>query len=118
MAAKDAIGRYGEELAVRHLQGAGLVVLDRNWRCPLGELDIVARAGDLLVVCEVKTRSSEAFGSPLEAVGPRKLQRLRLLAARWLAEHAAAPSAVRIDVVAVLRPPRGPSVLEHVEGVS
>ena len=64
---KILIGRCGEDEAVRHLQAAGYVVLGRNWRCELGEIDIVARDGDVLVICEVKTRSGLGFGTPLEA---------------------------------------------------
>ncbi len=112
-----ALGSYGERLAERHLTGLGMVVLDRNWRCDAGEVDLVLRDGRVLVVCEVKTRSSLDFGTPHEAVTAAKLQRLRRLAARWLAEHDARLPEVRIDVVAVLRPRRGPSVLEHVAGV-
>jgi len=114
--AKDALGKAGEELAARHLAAAGMVVLDRNWRCEVGEIDIVARDGDTLVVCEVKTRSGTAYGSPLEAVTPAKADRLRALAARWLADRRVRPAAVRIDVVGVRRPRVGPTVLEHVRG--
>ena len=64
MRAKDAVGRYGEDVAARHLTEAGLVVLERNWRCREGEIDIVARDGDVLVVCEVKTRRSTTYGTP------------------------------------------------------
>ena len=64
----QALGRYGEVLAARHLVERGMVVLDRNWRCPLGEIDLVLRDGDTLVVCEVKTRTSHDYGSPHEAV--------------------------------------------------
>jgi len=92
-------------------------VLDRNWRCPLGELDLVLRDGRTLVVCEVKTRSSTRYGSPLEAVTEQKAARLRRLAARWLAEHAVHPEDVRIDLVGVLASdPRKPLV-DHVRGV-
>ena len=87
MRAKDAVGRYGEDVAARHLTEAGLVVLERNWRCREGEIDIVARDGDVLVVCEVKTRRSTTYGTPLEAVTYRKAARQRVLAARWLAER-------------------------------
>ena len=87
MRAKDRRGRLGEDLAAAHLVGQGLVVLDRNWRCEIGELDIVARDGDDLVVCEVKTRSTRLFGDPLEAVTAVKAARLRRLAARWVTEH-------------------------------
>ena len=114
---KDVTGRRGEELAVRHLQDAGFVVLERNWRCELGEIDIVARDGDVLVVCEVKTRSGLGFGTPLEGVTWEKAARLRRLAGRWLADHPGGRGGVRIDVVGVLRPASGPATIEHVRGV-
>ena len=75
------------------------------------------RDGAVLVVCEVKTRSSQAFGSPLEGVTERKTARLRRLAARWLAEHRLRPDDVRIDLVGVLTPPGGAPQVEHVCGV-
>lgn len=115
--AKDAVGRYGEQVAARALTDAGLTVLERNWRCESGEIDIVAREGDVLVVCEVKTRTSTRFGSPLEAVTPAKGRRLRRLAARWVQDHGVHPAEIRIDVVGVLRPPRGPVEVEHLRGV-
>ena len=65
------LGSYGERMAVRYLTDRGLEVLDRNWRCDLGEIDIVARDGGCLVVCEVKTRRSTTFGQPIEAVDHR-----------------------------------------------
>ncbi|MBA3250945.1 MAG: YraN family protein, partial [Geodermatophilaceae bacterium] len=77
MRAKDMLGRYGEQIAARHLQESGLTILDRNWRCSEGELDIVATDGAVLVVCEVKTRSTVAFGDPCEAVNWRKARRIR-----------------------------------------
>jgi putative endonuclease len=94
-----------------------MVVLDRNWRCPAGEIDLVLRDGRVLVVCEVKTRSSARFGSPLEGVTERKAARLRRLAARWLSEHQVRPDDVRIDLVGVLVPAQGSPRLEHVRGV-
>ncbi len=94
-----------------------MVVLDRNWRCELGEIDLVLRDGDVLVFCEVKTRSSSAYGHPLEAVGVTKGVRLRRLAARWLADHDVHASDVRIDLVGVLLKPRGAPELSHVRGV-
>ncbi|WP_372728070.1 YraN family protein [Nocardioides sp.] len=115
---KQALGAYGESVALRHLVEQGMVLLDRNWRCAGGEIDLVLRDGDVLVICEVKTRSSLACGSPHEAVGQLKLTRLRRLAARWLEEHGVRPRDVRIDLVAVLRPTRGASVVEHVRGLS
>lgn len=116
-ARRAALGRYGEDVAARHLAAQGMVVLDRNWRCPAGEIDLVLRDGDDLVVAEVKTRSSDACGTPHEAVSPAKLARLRRLAAAWLAVHQAHPHGVRIDLVAVLRPPRGAAVVDHVRGL-
>ena len=115
---RSALGAYGETLAARHLVDAGMVLLDRNWRCELGELDLVLRDGRVLVVCEVKTRSSTAFGPPLEAVTEVKAARLRRLAARWLADHTVRPAEVRIDLVGVLVPRSGPTELDHVRGVA
>ncbi|WP_167588240.1 YraN family protein [Kineococcus rubinsiae] len=118
MRAKDGVGRYGERVAARRLQEAGMVVLERNWRCALGEIDIVARDGGCLVVCEVKTRRGTGTGTPAEAVTPAKVVRLRRLAAQWLAEHDVHPADVRLDVVAVLVAERGPAQVEHLRGVS
>jgi putative endonuclease len=112
------LGRYGEELAARHLGLDGFAVLERNWRCDLGEIDIVARDGDCVVVCEVKTRSSLRYGSPFEAITERKLHRLERLGMRWMRERGVRPPTMRVDVVSVLRPTSGPTVVEHVRGVS
>ena len=117
-AARTALGRYGEDLAARHLVESGMTVLERNWRCDLGEIDIVARRGDVLVVVEVKTRATTNFGSPLEGVTPRKAARLRRLAARWLAEHPVKPAEVRIDVIGVVIPHRGAPQVDHVQAVA
>jgi len=115
--AKDALGRYGEDVAARHLITDGFVVLERNWRCELGELDIVARDGRVLVVCEVKTRRSTSHGSPFEAVTQRKLHRIERLGLRWMKERGVRPASMRVDVVSVLRPATGPTVIEHVRGL-
>jgi putative endonuclease len=110
---KDELGRYGEELAARHLVAAGMQVLDRNWRCREGELDLVARDHDGTVVfCEVKTRSSTAFGEPSEAVGRVKARRLHVLATRWLQEHPSGGCPVRFDVVSIVRR-RGQAPVVH-----
>jgi len=118
VAAKDTVGRYGEDVAARHLAEQGLVILQRNWRCDLGEIDIVARDGSCLVVCEVKTRRTTSCGLPVEAVTPRKAARLRRLAARWLVDSGLHPPEIRIDVVSVLRPRRGAAVVEHLRAVA
>ncbi|MCW2767055.1 MAG: hypothetical protein JWO11_3014 [Nocardioides sp.] len=116
-ARRKALGRYGETLAARHLVQRGMILLDRNWRCDEGELDLVLRDGDVLVVCEVKTRSGVGCGTPHEAVDDIKLARLRRLATRWREAHDVHPYDVRIDLVAILRPRRGPSTLDHVRGI-
>lgn len=118
MRAKDAVGRYGEDVAARHLAEAGLEIVERNWRCPAGEIDIVAREGRALVVCEVKTRSPGAFGDPFEAVTPAKAARLRRLGGLWLAAHGLRAPEIRVDVVGVFRPPAGAAVVEHRRGVA
>jgi len=114
--AKDGVGRFGERVAVRHLEEAGLRVVARNWRCPAGELDIVAVEGRVLVFCEVKTRSSQEFGLPAEAVGPVKARRIRRLARQWLFDHPGWPGELRFDVVSVLRQPIGAARVEHLRG--
>lgn len=112
-----SLGAFGETYAARHLVEQGMVLLDRNWRCEVGEIDLVLRDGRVLVVCEVKTRSSTAYGSPLEGVSEQKAARLRRLAARWLEDHHVRPDEVRIDLVGVLVPRRGGPRLDHVRGV-
>lgn len=115
MRVKDAVGRFGEQFAADQLARDGLVVLDRNWRCPAGELDIVATDGDTLVFIEVKTRSSVAFGDPAEAVSASKAGRLRRLAVHWLAAH---PDKywpeLRFDVVAIVRCAAGGPTVRHI----
>ncbi len=118
-AQRKALGDFGERLAARRLSDAGYAVLDRNWRCREGEIDIVARDGATLVVCEVKTRSSQAFGTPVEAITTIKAGRLCRLGWRWVAAHPDVPGlvAVRVDVVAVVRRRQGAAEVEHLVGV-
>lgn len=121
--ARAAVGRYGERVAERSLLAAGWQVLDRNWRSPEreapGELDIVALdPAGVVVVVEVKTRRGHGCGSPLEAVTPDKLRRLRRLAGLWCRHHGTAgASGLRIDVVGVDVPRAGAARLTHVRGV-
>jgi putative endonuclease len=117
-ASKQAMGRYGEDVAERHLSEQGLVVLERNWRCAEGEIDLVLRDGATLVICEVKTRADDAFGTPHQAVTPAKLERLQRLAMRWVQERGVHPAEIRIDLVAVHRPRRGAAGVEHVRGLA
>jgi len=116
-ARRNALGQYGERVAARHLIEQGMVLLDRNWRCEAGEIDLVLRDGDVLVVCEVKTRSSDAFGTPHEAVTPDKLDRLKRLGVLWAETHEVRPGEVRIDLVAVHPQKRGAALVEHVPGL-
>ena len=117
MNAKDALGRHGEDLAAEHLQQAGLRVIDRNWRCTDGEIDIVAVDRRVLVVCEVKTRTGDRFGSPLESISRTKLKRLRRLAIRWVVAHGVLFDEIRVDAVGVLRSPSGEFTVSHARGV-
>ncbi|MCY4195247.1 MAG: YraN family protein [bacterium] len=87
MAYRQALGRWGEDRVVRWYRRRGFEVLERNWRCRHGELDVIVRRGPVVAVCEVKTRSSLAFGTPAEAVGWQKQRRIRRLAALWLSEQ-------------------------------
>lgn len=111
-----ALGAYGERVAARHLVEDGLVLLDRNWRCEAGEIDLVLRDGDVLVFCEVKTRSGTSYGHPLEAVGPVKTERLVRLAQRWMEERGMVAE-TRFDMVGVVRSRRGAAEVEHVRGL-
>lgn len=111
------LGDWGETLAARHLCQRGMALLDRNWRCELGEIDLVLREGRTLVVCEVKTRTSHDFGAPLESIDQRKVERLQRLAWRWMQEHGQRRVDVRIDLVGVTVPRRGGFEVEHVQGV-
>jgi putative endonuclease len=116
MAAKDVLGRRGEDLAARYLEERGLVVLSRNWRCRHGELDLVATDADRLVVCEVKTRSGGRYGTPAEAVTGRKAARIRRITRAWLSAHQVYWVQVRFDVLAVLAEPGRPVTVQHYPG--
>jgi len=116
MAAKDETGRAGEDRAAVHLERKGWRLLDRNWRCADGELDIVALEDEELVIVEVKTRRGMGFGHPLEAVDARKRARLWRLAMAWAAAHPqiARGREVRLDAIAVLGPEPATAKIEHV----
>lgn len=102
--ARRSLGAEGEALAARWYESQGYEVLARNWRCREGELDLVLRRGHTIVFCEVKSRSSEAFGVPAEAVTRTKQARLRTLAALWLADTGLGRGKeLRFDVASVLR---------------
>jgi putative endonuclease len=117
MHAKDVLGRDGEQAAVTYLEGCGFRILDRNWRCADGEIDIVAAERHTFVVCEVKTRSGTRYGTPLEAVSRAKRLRLRRLAVCWLNAHGVRFEQIRIDVLGLLYEGTGGFTIEHVRGV-
>lgn len=119
--ARQALGDRGEELAVAELRRQGMEVLERNWRCRLGEIDVVAaetvEGRTTLVFCEVKCRSGLGFGDPLEAITWAKLRRLRSLAAEWLRVHDVPAAAVRVDAVGVLIVRGRAPTVRHVRAV-
>jgi putative endonuclease len=118
---KRQIGGRGEDLACAELERQGLQVLERNWRCRLGEIDIVAAEvgehGLTLVFCEVKCRSGLGFGHPLEAITYGKMRTLRQLAALWMREHRIKASTIRLDAIGVVLAPGEPASLTHVRAV-
>ncbi len=114
--ARRTLGDAGEDLVARWYTDSGYRVLDRNWRCREGELDVVVARGEVLVFCEVKTRRTTAFGIPAEAVTATKQRRLRTLAMRWLDEHPATRArTLRFDVASVLAPRDGDPVIDVIE---
>jgi putative endonuclease len=116
-AQRKALGDFGERLSAEFLQAHGMLILDRNWRCSAGELDIVAADGGVIVGCEVKTRSSDRFGTPLEAVTADKAARLHRLVQRWAADHRARYAGLRVDVIAVRVRRHHPVTIRHIVGV-
>lgn len=119
MTHKDELGRRGEQLAAEHLRGLGWMILERNWRCRHGEIDIVALDGSELVVVEVKTRRSIAFGDPLEGVTDAKLTRLCVLAGAWRRAHPQVRArGTRVDLVGVLAPHREPARIDHLRAAA
>ncbi|MFF5259263.1 YraN family protein [Actinomadura viridis] len=111
-----SLGSRGEDAAAAYLVRLGWTVLDRNWRCRDGELDIVAHDGLRHVVCEVKTRSSTDYGDPLEAITPRKAARLRRLAWRWATAHGVPGAEIGVDVIGLVTDREGFTV-EHLREV-
>jgi putative endonuclease len=114
---KKQLGVRGEDLACAELERQGMRVLERNWRCRLGEIDIVAAEADAtgltLVFCEVKCRSGLGFGHPLEAITYTKMRTLRQLAALWMREHRMRASSIRLDAIGVVLVPGQEPSLTH-----
>jgi putative endonuclease len=111
--ARRRTGAIAEDFVARRLADAGWEIAERNARTRYGELDIVARDGDALVFCEVKTRRGVGYGHPVEAVTRPKQRRLRTLAHRWLAAHDEHAPELRFDVVGVLVRPDRPALVTH-----
>lgn len=115
---RNDLGAFGEQVAVEHLCGLGLRILERNWRCRYGELDVIAADTDgTLVFIEVKTRTGDGFGGVEYAVTPQKVRRLRRLAGLWLAGQDSGWRHVRIDVVGVRIGRRHDPEVLHLRGV-
>lgn len=117
---RGEIGALGEQLAVDHLTSLRLRVLERNWRCRYGELDVIAAddAARIVVFVEVKTRTSDQFGGVEQAVTPDKVRRLRRLAGLWLAAQQGSWAQVRIDVIGVRIGRRRTPEITHLQGVA
>lgn len=107
------LGERGEDAAVAYLERAGLTIVERNWRCQSGEIDIVALDGDSLVLVEVKTRRSAAKGNPEEAITPAKRRRYARLAAAYIQHAGVEPVATRFDVIALLVISEDRALLRH-----
>ena len=119
MAEKDTLGRAGEERAVAYLIERGYRILDRNWRCRDGEIDIVAEHREWLVIVEVKTRRGEGFGHPFDAITEQKLTRLHRLAMAWAVAHPTqgAQRPLRVDAISVLGPDPATAAIDHIAGL-
>jgi putative endonuclease len=119
VSSKDDLGRLGEQLVADHLRLLGWRILDRNWRCAAGEVDIVALDDGELVIVEVKTRRSRSFGDPLEGVTDAKLTRLCVLAGAWRRAHPTVRvTSSRIDLVGVLVPGSAPASIDHLRAAA
>lgn len=113
---RRALGRRGEDAAAAFLDRVGMTVVERNWRCAAGEVDIVALDGTTIVLCEVKTRRTAAKGTPEEAVTPAKRRRYAKLAGAYVQQTEAAPVAVRFDVITILVIAEDRALLRHHRG--
>jgi putative endonuclease len=119
--AAKRLGVRGEDLAVAELELQGMTLLARNWRCRVGEIDIIAKetvgGRTTVVFCEVKCRSGLGFGDPLEAITYAKVRKLRQLAAEWLAETGAQPDAIRVDAIGIVLSRGSAPIVRHERGI-
>jgi putative endonuclease len=116
MGQKQILGKYGEDVAANFLLDRGYSILERNWRCEFGEIDLIAQHKNSLIFVEVKTRSGNGFGHPFEAITKSKVSRMRKLAASWLESHDCNESSLRLDAIAVLVQ-NGKVAVEHLKQV-
>ncbi|MDO5499601.1 MAG: YraN family protein [Propionibacteriaceae bacterium] len=118
---KQRAGARGEQWAEEVLTEAGMVIIDRNWRCRAGEIDLVAiddvEGMSTLVFCEVRYRTGTGFGTPLESITPEKVRRLRQAAAQWLAAHRVRARQIRLDAIGLLELPGRPLQIDHIRGI-
>lgn len=99
---KQILGKYGEDLAANYLIDRGYKIIERNWRCSIGEIDLIAKDKNQIVFVEVKTRSSTDFGHPLDAITEKKIIRMQRLVCAWCAARNKVGAAVRLDAISVL----------------
>ena len=115
MAESHEFGRWGEDVAARHLAAHGWTILQRNWRLGHKEIDLVAGRRGVVAFVEVKSRSGGGFGHPLEAITHAKRREIERVARAWVARHGRADAVYRFDAIAVVRDGGGPPRVEHVE---
>ncbi|MDP6544822.1 MAG: YraN family protein [Phycisphaerae bacterium] len=119
---EKTLGRHGEKLAARALKRKGMKLLARNYRCPSGEIDIIAldrstrreSGRETIVFVEVKTRSDDSYNAPESAVDARKRRRIRKAAGYYLSHHPSDQYGVRYDIVAIVAPPDAKPQIKHI----
>ena len=111
---RKKVGAQGEDRAAKYLSAHGYRIIEKNWRCRLGEIDLVVKEADTLVFCEVKTRSNQSFGHPLEAITASKIEKLRRLGEAYMQAAAKTDVALRFDVISIIENGEN-SRLEHIK---
>lgn len=117
MAHKDDLGVWGETVAAEYLVTEGYAIIDRRWRCPRGEIDLVVERHGEIAFVEVKTRRTLNFGHPLEAITPAKFSRLRILAGEWCQSASRTIGQIRIDAIGIVGDGVSVHSLDHRTGV-
>lgn len=117
LAHRQKLGMLGELMAARYLEMRGYRVLDQNWRCPRGEIDLIVENAGVVIGVEVKTRSDLSHGHPFEAISSMKLRRMRGVLIAWCASQGALVPALRLDAIAIVWSPGKPSTIEHLKAI-